>query len=27
MWFYTLPEEIQECGGALPVLSRNARDI
>lgn len=26
MWFYTLPEEIQECGGALPVLGRDTPD-
>ncbi|MEW6120781.1 MAG: hypothetical protein AB1593_11905 [Pseudomonadota bacterium] len=30
MWFYTLPEDIQACGGALPVISKrkiNTDDI
>lgn len=24
MWFYNLPDEIEECGGVLPILSRKA---
>ena len=29
MWFYTLPDDIQECGGALPVIRRklNTDDV
>jgi len=28
MWFYRLPDEIQECGDALPVLGRaDTRDV
>lgn len=29
MWFYTLPDDIQECGGALPVIKRklNTNDV
>ena len=29
MWFYTLPDDIQECGGALPVIRRklNTEDV
>jgi hypothetical protein len=23
MWFYTLPDEIEECGGVLPVIGRS----
>ncbi|HQS82867.1 MAG TPA: elongation factor-1 alpha [Thiobacillus sp.] len=25
MWFYTLPEEIEECGGTLPVMGQKSR--
>ena len=25
MWFYTLPDEIEECGGTLPVLGRKVK--
>ncbi|MFZ3043161.1 MAG: elongation factor-1 alpha [Thiobacillus sp.] len=25
MWFYSLPDEIEECGGALPVLGQKSR--
>ena len=25
MWFYTLPDEIEECGGTLPVLGQKSR--
>jgi len=25
MWFYTLPDEIEECGGALPVLGKKSK--
>lgn len=24
MWFYNLPDEIEECGGVLPIMSRKA---
>jgi hypothetical protein len=29
MWFYKLPEEIDACGGALPVIGGkpNTRDV
>ncbi|MBW8305905.1 MAG: elongation factor-1 alpha [Thiobacillus sp.] len=25
MWFYTLPDEIEECGGTLPVMGQKSR--
>lgn len=25
MWFYTLPDEIEECGGTLPVMGQRSR--
>jgi hypothetical protein len=25
MWFYTLPDEIEECGGALPILGQKSK--
>jgi hypothetical protein len=27
MWFYTLPADVQECGGVLPVLGRKSNPV